>query len=134
MKISKTFEHSNVSKFLFISASNLHWVVAEDSASCSHLVSSLLARMGVPYTHLASPQPALYRTAKLKLNPRGVSSRRAGLHWVLNNSRDGVVYFADDDNTYDFRLFKEIATTQRISMFPVGFIGGQVRKDEKNAT
>jgi hypothetical protein len=37
----------------------------------------------------------------------------------------GVVYFADDDNTYDIRLFKEIATTQRISMFPVGFIGSQ---------
>jgi hypothetical protein len=39
----------------------------------------------------------------------------------------GVVYFADDDNTYDIRLFKEIATTQRISMFPVGFIGSQGR-------
>jgi hypothetical protein len=37
----------------------------------------------------------------------------------------GVVYFADDDNTYDIRLFNEIATTQRISMFPVGFIGSQ---------
>ena len=37
----------------------------------------------------------------------------------------GVVYFADDDNTYDIRLFKEIATTKRITMFPVGFIGSQ---------
>jgi hypothetical protein len=36
-----------------------------------------------------------------------------------------VIYFADDDNTYDIRLFKEIATTQKISMFPVGFIGLQ---------
>jgi len=40
-----------------------------------------------------------------------------------------VVYFADDDNTYDIRLFNEIATTQRISMFPVGFIGSQGTED-----
>ena len=35
------------------------------------------------------------------------------------------MYFADDDNTYDYRLFREISRTNRISMFPVGFIGGQ---------
>ncbi len=40
-----------------------------------------------------------------------------------------MVYFADDDNTYDIRLFNEIATTQRISMFPVGFIGSQGTED-----
>jgi len=106
-------------------ADKLHWVVAEDSNSCSQLVSSLLQRFGIPYTHISSPQPEIYRTAKLKLNPRGVSSRRAGLHWVLNNSVEGIVYFADDDNTYDYRLFREISRTNRISMFPVGFIGGQ---------
>ena len=39
--------------------------------------------------------------------------------------QEGIVYFADDDNTYDYRLFREISRTNRISMFPVGFIGGQ---------
>lgn len=104
----------------------LHWVVAEDSPVCSPLVAALLSRLGLPYTHLASPQPLLYKQANLKYNPRGVSSRRAGLSWVMQHVHTpGVVYFADDDNTYDIRLFKEIATTQRISMFPVGFIGSQ---------
>jgi hypothetical protein len=35
-----------------------------------------------------------------------------------------VVYFADDDNTYALDLFKEIRTTTRVSVFPVGLVGG----------
>ncbi len=38
--------------------------------------------------------------------------------------RDGVVYFADDDNTYALDLFKEIRSTTRVSVFPVGLVGG----------
>ena len=107
-------------------AANIHWVIAEDSASCSPLVAALLSRLGLPYTHLTSPQPAIYKSAKLKFNPRGVSSRRAGLAWVMKHIQgEGVVYFGDDDNTYDIRLFAQIAGTKKVSMFPVGFIGGQ---------
>lgn len=106
-------------------AGNIHWVVAEDSDHCSPLVSSILTRLNISYSHLVSPQPAMYRAAKLRYNPRGVSSRRAGLHWVLNNSWDGVLYFGDDDNTYDTRLFEQISTTTTVSMFPVGLIGYQ---------
>ena len=100
-------------------------MVAEDSPTCSPLVASLLARLGVPYTHLTSPQPAMYKAAKLKYNPRGVSSRRAGLTWVLQHVTHGVVYFGDDDNTYDIRLLAQMAATTKVSMFPVGFIGSQ---------
>ena len=39
------------------------------------------------------------------------------------DSYKGVLYFGDDDNTYDLRLFQEIRDTQHISMFPVGLIG-----------
>ena len=106
-------------------AGNVHWVVAEDSDTCSPLVATLLKRLDLPYTHLISPQPNIYKEAKLKYNPRGVSSRRAGLSWVMEHQPEGVVYFGDDDNTYDIRLFKEIATTKQVSMFPVGFIGIQ---------
>lgn len=35
----------------------------------------------------------------------------------------GVLYFGDDDNTYDVRLFDEMRDTRNISMFPVGLVG-----------
>ena len=82
-------------------AGNVHWVVAEDSDTCSPLVAALLTRLGLPYTHITSPQPNIYKEAKLKYNPRGVSSRRAGLSWVMEHQPEGVIYFGDDDNTYD---------------------------------
>ena len=41
--------------------------------------------------------------------PRGVSNRMAALEWLRKNAKDGVFYFADDDNTYDYRLFAEVS-------------------------
>ena len=60
---------------------------------------------------------------KHKIRPRGVANRRAALSWIRKNVQQGVLYFGDDDNTYDFRLFEEIRDTKNISMFPVGLIG-----------
>lgn len=40
--------------------------------------------------------------------PKGVANRNRGLKWIRQNAIDGVVYFADDDNTYDVRLFNEV--------------------------
>lgn len=50
------------------------------------------------------------------------------MDWVLKNhdhAKDGVIYFADDDNTYDLRLFDELRKTKTISVFPVGFVGSK---------
>ena len=48
--------------------------------------------------------------------PRGVSNRMAALEWIRQNARDGVFYFADDDNTYDHRLFAEVGDLQSSSV------------------
>ena len=41
--------------------------------------------------------------------PKGVSNRNKALHWIFRYAVDkAVVYFADDDNTYDLRLFHEV--------------------------
>ena len=45
--------------------------------------------------------------------PRGVSNRNAGLEFVLKHAQttgdtSGVIYFADDDNTYSSMLFEEV--------------------------
>lgn len=76
-------------------------------------------RSGLPYTHLASPKPYKFKG----LVPRGVSNRRAALQWLRENARKGVLYFGDDDNSIDLRLFDEIRRTKKVSMFPVGLIG-----------
>jgi hypothetical protein len=57
--------------------------------------------------------PTKYRKLKNTLWPKGVSNRNAGLDWIIQNANEtgddsGVLYFADDDNTYDLRLFEEV--------------------------
>jgi hypothetical protein len=54
---------------------------------------------------------------------RGVFNRRAALAWIREHGDvDAVVYFADDDNAYDTRIFEEVRATVRISVFPVGLV------------
>lgn len=111
----------------------------EDSKSCDTAIADLLLRLGrtqfyintqaldtfiligIPHTHMVSPMPAVFK--KKQHVPRGVSNRRGALQWIRNNVQNGVLYFGDDDNTYDLRLFKEIRHTQQISMVPVALIG-----------
>lgn len=100
----------------------LHWIVADDTPLCNRFLNNLLAKFGIPYTHISSPMPEFYRNQKL--TPRGVANRRAALAWIRNNNKKtGVLYFGDDDNTFDLKLFSEIRSTRKVSMFPVGLIG-----------
>ena len=46
--------------------------------------------------------------AEQKVKPKGVAARMTGLHWVLRHGDGGVLYFMDDDNSYDLRLFQEV--------------------------
>ena len=55
-----------------------------------------------------APMPVEFRLSKGP-KPRGVAGRNAGMKWIMENvAGDGVMYFADDDNTYDLRLFNEV--------------------------
>ena len=109
-RLSQTFMH--VRKF--------HWIVVEDAEEKSTLVGRLLLRSGLRYTHLYEPTPS---EMKLRTNdpnwykPRGVAQRNAGLLWLRENvdpeEPQGVVYFADDDNTYDLQLFTEVRSRWR---------------------
>lgn len=107
----------------------VHWVVVEDALERSSLVASLLKRSGLPHTHLWAKTPEeqqLRPNDPSWLRPKGVLQRNAALRWLrsLAPRSDGVVYFADDDNTYDLRLFEEMRYTQRVSVWPVGLVGG----------
>ncbi len=76
--------------------------------------------------------PEVFRSSSPALTslyglPRGVAGRRAAIKFIMDednssNNKNGVLYFADDDNTYDSRLFGELRKTVNVSMFPVGLL------------
>ena len=52
------------------------------------------------------------------LCPKGVANRNAAMKWIYEHVQEisddsGAFYFADDDNTYDIRIFEEIRNTER---------------------
>ncbi|XP_071521329.1 galactosylgalactosylxylosylprotein 3-beta-glucuronosyltransferase 2-like isoform X2 [Panulirus ornatus] len=98
---------------------NLHWLVVEDAVAPTRRVLAFLDSCSVPHTYLLGTASRRYKGAN---KPRGVSNRNAGLKWLKVHAKEGVIYFADDDNTYDYRIFQEIRTTKQVSMFPVGLV------------
>ena len=55
-----------------------------------------------------APMPQKFRRSKGP-RPRGVAARNAAIRWIVDSDEDeGVMYFADDDNDYDLRLFDEV--------------------------
>ena len=65
----------------------------------------------------------------MRLTPdeRGVVQRNEAIRWLRKNFQvgaAGVVYFAEDHNTYSVELFSEISKTKKVSVFPVGLVGG----------
>lgn len=103
----------------FLHVPNFHWILVEDSSVKTQLVKNFLATCGLKYTHLnvaTPPEWKLKSTDPNWLKPRGVLQRNAGISWLRENSRNnekienrGVIYFADDDNTYSLQLFEEVS-------------------------
>ncbi|OTF83125.1 galactosylgalactosylxylosylprotein 3-beta-glucuronosyltransferase, partial [Euroglyphus maynei] len=114
---------------------NLHWIIVEDSDRKTPLVQQFLQRISrmkiydnFEYTHLNVETPKTFKTNHRDpnwLKPRGVWQRNEALRWLRENTTEkGIVYFGDDDNTYDLRLFQEMRNTRKVSVFPVGLVGG----------
>lgn len=114
----------------------LHWLLVEDAEGPTSLVSGLLAASGLLFTHLAVLTPKAQRLREGEpgwARPRGVEQRNRALDWLrsgggaLGGQKDppppgtkGVVYFADDDNTYSRELFEEVSTVMGLRKRPSG--------------
>ncbi|KAM3174329.1 hypothetical protein ACTXT7_010782 [Hymenolepis weldensis] len=114
----------------FLHVENLHWVVVEDVSVPSAALGIFLRKCGVSFTLLSEktpPDQVLPPGQPRWRYPRGVVQRNRGLQWLHDNLKlrlnKGVVYIADDDNTYSLRLFDEIRTTKRVSTWPVALAG-----------
>ncbi|XP_072534210.1 galactosylgalactosylxylosylprotein 3-beta-glucuronosyltransferase 2 [Salminus brasiliensis] len=102
-----------------------HWVVVEDAGARTELVARFLARCGVPYTHLHALTPRRFKRSGM---PRATEQRNAALGWLRTHRatrEPGVLFFADDDNTYSLELFEEMRSTRGVSVWPVGLVGGR---------
>ncbi|XP_077999913.1 galactosylgalactosylxylosylprotein 3-beta-glucuronosyltransferase 3-like [Glandiceps talaboti] len=115
----------------FLHIKNFHWILVEDSETKTPLVTNFLAQTGLRYTHLNIATPKGYKMGENDphwLKPRGVEQRNLAMDWLRENldatTNKGVIYFADDDNTYSLQLFEEMRHTQTVSVWPVGITGG----------
>lgn len=96
----------------------LTWIVIEDSPQHTRVVSDLLTRCMVTSIHLNVATSNKYKTSllwpldKMFGTVRGVEQRNAGLQWLRENQdpqkSNGVIYFMDDDNKLDIRIFDEV--------------------------
>nr|NP_001121585.1 3-beta-glucuronosyltransferase 2 [Ciona intestinalis]CAD98786.1 3-beta-glucuronosyltransferase [Ciona intestinalis] len=100
--------------------SNFHWILIEDSEEKTPLVTKLLQRSGLNYTHLNK------KNGEQVGGVKDLLTRNAALAWVRENlgPDDGIVYFMDDDNTYDLRVFEDMRSTKVASIWPVALVGG----------
>ncbi|XP_054013799.1 galactosylgalactosylxylosylprotein 3-beta-glucuronosyltransferase I [Hylaeus anthracinus] len=114
----------------FLHIPNFHWILVEDSVKKTKLVTQFLQNSGLRYTHLAVATPLNYKLGRTDPNwkkPRGVEQRNAALNWLRDNLKltdKGIVYFADDDNTYSVKLFHEMEKVRKVGVWPVGLVGG----------
>uniref|UniRef100_A0A914PE68 Galactosylgalactosylxylosylprotein 3-beta-glucuronosyltransferase n=1 Tax=Panagrolaimus davidi TaxID=227884 RepID=A0A914PE68_9BILA len=103
---------------------NLHWIVIEDGIEIYDAVNRLLKRSNIPYAYF-------FAAKELYLPAKGWTQRNNALEYLRKYYRnfDGnaIVYFADDDNTYDIRLFNNfIKNVKQVGVWPVGIVGGAV--------
>ena len=101
----------------------VHWIIVEDAKNKTDLTTRFLQKCGVEYTHLSIPTPE-----EGDQNYKGRVQRNLGLQWLRDNAGgspvNGVIFIADDDNSYSPRLFDRMRDTKRVSVWPVGFVGG----------
>jgi len=102
----------------------IYWVLIEDALRCTKRLRHFLKRLNIPFAHVAVRTPP--NTKNKTLPPRGVEQRNYAMDLVQNRVgiAPGIVYFGDDDNVYDVRLFNELRKIKRIGVLPVGYRGG----------
>ncbi|TMS39004.1 hypothetical protein L596_005607 [Steinernema carpocapsae] len=105
---------------------NMHWILVEDGNLLVPSVGRLLNRTAISHTYLAfKTKPGYPR--------RGWYQRDMALDFLRGNrsheatfgTKHAVVYFGDDDNSYDLRLFNNfIRNVKKVGVWAVGMVGG----------
>lgn len=118
--------------YSLLNTPNLHWIIVEDSQGVTSSATDVINRIRSLDTfhvltihHIFRWTPKDPVTDKPSVRHRGVEQRNAGIEYALEKCpQDSVLYFGDDDNTYDRTLFQYLRRTTMVSVFPVGFASG----------
>lgn len=92
----------------------IHWIIIEDSNRKTDKIKRFLKESSIPSVHLniETPDDLKIKPGDLPWSkPRGVFQRNLAIQWLRDNMNilgKGVVYFADDDNSYDIRIFEQV--------------------------
>ncbi|KAJ3035651.1 Galactosylgalactosylxylosylprotein 3-beta-glucuronosyltransferase 1 [Rhizophlyctis rosea] len=98
---------------------NLLWILIEDGAAIDPSTEDFLRESpAVPFIYF--PQETV---KKSNATHRGLDQRNAALDYIRDRRINGVVYFTDDDNAYDLKLFENLRNVTTLSLFSVGGIG-----------
>uniref|UniRef100_A0AC35TXJ5 Galactosylgalactosylxylosylprotein 3-beta-glucuronosyltransferase n=1 Tax=Rhabditophanes sp. KR3021 TaxID=114890 RepID=A0AC35TXJ5_9BILA len=104
---------------------NLHWLVVEDGNVTSKLVESLLQRTALPYTYLLHQTKTGYPKRGWYQRDMALTYLRENYQQISKGYSHSVVYFGDDDNSYDLRLFSDyIVNVKKVGIWAVGLVGG----------
>uniref|UniRef100_A0A914ZM47 Galactosylgalactosylxylosylprotein 3-beta-glucuronosyltransferase n=1 Tax=Parascaris univalens TaxID=6257 RepID=A0A914ZM47_PARUN len=104
---------------------HIAWVVIEYGGSRGDPIERLLKRSSIPFCYLVSPTD----NHQFQESWRWVA-REFGMKFVIRQfahfSNHAVIYFADDDGAYDFRIFDSyIRNVQTIGVWAIGLAGNE---------
>lgn len=140
-----------ISQSLLLSNVPIHWIIVEDTKNKENehekaqVLINFEKRLNDEESNLRVTLLTAATAEKFRLKPnhpnwifpRGVAQRNAGIEYIINEhnfqdipnhqyNKSAIVYFADDDNTYDHKLFPELTQfTKPVAVLPVGIVGGQ---------
>eukprot|EP00736_Rhodelphis_marinus_P011529 Rmarinus@m.25386 len=98
---------------------DVYWIVVEDSEDIDVHVQTFLEETMVPFNYMST----VFDNGPHPYKHKGLDQRNTALDFIRAHRVEGVVYFADDDNSYDPRLFLRMLRTKAVSVFPVGLSG-----------
>ncbi|CAF0807464.1 unnamed protein product [Brachionus calyciflorus] len=100
------------------------WIIVEDSLDKTDKIINFVFDSNLKIVHLVEKTLPTVKPSGT-VGHKGVEQRNRALKWLKeSNVANGAFYFADDDNSYDIRLFEEIRSVERIGVWPVGLVGG----------
>ncbi|VDN57672.1 unnamed protein product [Dracunculus medinensis] len=104
--------------------SQLHWIVVEDNNSKIKAVEKLLNRTGLPHTYICAKTIPGYPSRGWYQRSRALEYLRKNTDQITLNKSNSVVYFGDDDNSYDIRLFRDyIRRVRKVGIWAVALAG-----------